>query len=95
MQITDSAKRIVMYGTTWCLDCKRAKQFLGVRGIQYHWVDIEKDAEARAFVERINEGKRIVPTIVFPDGSTLVEPSNAELAEKLSIPSSAELDFTM
>ena len=93
MQTKNNAGRIVMYGTTWCSDCKRAKDFFGTHGVQYHWVDIEKDAEALALVKRINEGKRIVPTILFPDGSTLVEPSNAELAEKLSILSRAELDF--
>jgi thioredoxin reductase (NADPH) len=93
VQIRDNAECIVVYGTSWCSDCKRAKQFLGARGIQYHWVDIEKDTEASALVERINAGKRIVPTIVFPDGSTLVEPSNAELAEKLSLISRAELAF--
>jgi thioredoxin reductase (NADPH) len=93
MQTRDSSTRIVMYGTTWCSDCMRAKEFFGARSIQYHWVDIEQDAEAQALVERINEGKRIVPTIVFPDGSALVEPSNAELAERLALPAGAELDY--
>jgi thioredoxin reductase (NADPH) len=76
---------IIVYGTTWCPDCKRSKQFLGDQRIHYHWVDIERDPEAMAYVEEVNRGKRIIPTIVFPDGSTLVEPSNAELAEKLGI----------
>jgi glutaredoxin len=48
-------------------------------------VDIEQDPEARAYVERVNGGKRIVPTIVFGAGSILVEPSNAELAAKLGL----------
>lgn len=84
---------IVVYGTTWCPDCKRAKQFLGDQRIHYHWVDIEKDSEAMAYVEQVNGGQRIIPTIVFPDGSRLVEPSNAELAQKLGLNIRAERTF--
>jgi glutaredoxin len=51
----------------------------------YKWIDIDRDPEARAYVQQINGGYRSVPTIVFPDGSILVEPSHAELAEKLSL----------
>jgi glutaredoxin len=53
-------------------------------------VDIEQDPEALAYVERVNKGKRIVPTIVFGDGSILVEPSNAELAAKLGLTTEAK-----
>ena len=60
---------IVVYGTTWCPDCERAKQFFGDHRVHYHWVDIERDAEAPAYVEEVDQGKRIVPIIVFPDGS--------------------------
>jgi thioredoxin reductase (NADPH) len=84
---------IVVYGTTWCPDCKRAKQFLGEQRIHYHWVDIEQEPHAMAYVQEVNQGKRIVPTIVFPDGSILVEPSNAELAEKLGIETKAERTY--
>lgn len=84
---------IVVYGTTWCPDCKQAKQFLGDQRIHYHWVDIERDPEAMTYVEQVNRGKRIIPTIVFTDGSILVEPSNADLAEKLDIRTQAERTF--
>jgi len=84
---------IIVYGTTWCPDCKRAKQFLGEQRVQYCWVDIEQDSEAMAYVEQVNQGKRIVPTIVFPDGSLLVEPSNAQLAEKLGLVTRAQRTF--
>ncbi|MBI4218628.1 MAG: FAD-dependent oxidoreductase [Chloroflexi bacterium] len=69
----------------WCPDCRRSKQFLDEQRIPYRWVDIDKDQEARAYVESVNEGKTIIPTIVFPDGSIIVEPTNAELAEKLKV----------
>ena len=69
----------MVYGAVWCPDCKRAKQFFGDQRIQYFNVDIDDDPKSVAFIEKINEGKRIIPTILFPDGSILVEPSNANL----------------
>jgi thioredoxin reductase (NADPH) len=84
---------IIVYGTTWCPDCRRSKQFLGDQRIHYHWVDIERDPEAMTYVEHVNKGKRIIPTIVFTDGSILVEPSNAELAQKLGIATQAQRTF--
>ena len=52
---------IIVYGTTWCPDCKQAKQFLGDQRIHYHWVDIERDPEAMAYVEEVKlAGESIV-----------------------------------
>ncbi len=92
--MTDTAPqpRLTLYGTQWCKDCKRSKAFLAEQRIPYALVDIEEDAEAMAFVEKVNNGTRSVPTMVFPDGSTLVEPSNAELAEKLGLHTRASKD---
>jgi mycoredoxin len=78
-----SEGKIVMYGTAWCGDCVRAKRFLDGRGIPYDWIDINHDAEARRYVVEVNNGNRSVPTIVFEDGSILVEPSTAELEAKV------------
>jgi thioredoxin reductase (NADPH) len=91
--IPDSEKPIVVYSTTWCPDCKRVKKFLGEQRVPYRNIDIENDPQSMAFVEQINDGKRIIPTMVFSDGSTLVEPSNAELAEKLGINTTAQRQF--
>jgi len=87
------ADTIVVYSTVWCPDCKRAKRFFGEQRVPYVNIDIEQDAKAMAFVEKVNDGKRIIPTIVFPDGSILVEPSNAELAEKLGLQTKAKRAF--
>ena len=76
---------ILMYGAPWCPDCKRAKQFLNEQRIPYEWHDIDQDDAARDHVQQVNNGRQIIPTIIFPDGSILVEPSNAELADKLGI----------
>src|SRR5512143_1811697 len=81
--------QIVLYGAYWCPDCRRSKQFLGEHQIPYNWVDIEQDKEAEQLVLEKNQGKRIIPTIVFDDGSFLVEPSNAELAAKLGLKTQA------
>ncbi len=78
-------KQIIVYGTTWCYDTFRAKKILDKNNIPYQWVDIDKDMEGRKFVEETNKGYRSVPTIVFPDGSILVEPSNDELSVKLGL----------
>ncbi len=84
---------ITLYGTGWCPDCKRSKQFFGEQRVPYHYVDIDNDPEATAFVEEVNKGYRSIPTIVFPDGSVLVEPSNAQLAEKLGMQTRAKRAF--
>jgi len=77
---------IKMYGTTWCGGTRRARRLLDDNKIPYKWIDIEEDREARGFVEKTNNGFRSVPTIVFPDGSILVEPDDGDLAEKLGVP---------
>lgn len=74
--------QIVMYTTSWCPDCHRAKYLLDEYGIPYLDIDVETDELALAFVKQVNNGKRIVPTIVFPDKTILVEPSNTVLAKK-------------
>lgn len=78
-----ASQQIVIYGTTWCPDCTRSKRWLEKHGLSYTWYDIEKDATARDYVVQVNHGKRSVPTILFPDGSILVEPSDTELAQKI------------
>jgi thioredoxin reductase (NADPH) len=88
-----SHTNIKLYGTSWCSDCKRAKQFFGEQRVHYDFVDVDANAEGMAYVEQVNEGKQIIPVILFEDGSTLVEPSNAELAAKLGLQTSAKQRF--
>lgn len=76
--------QIVMYATEYCSDCIRAKKFFETNNIPYLRVGLEGNQEATEFVIQINNGYRIVPTIVFPDGTVLVEPSWDELKEKIS-----------
>ncbi|MFQ5690783.1 MAG: FAD-dependent oxidoreductase [Gemmatimonadota bacterium] len=81
---------ITVYGAFWCPDCRRTKQFLGEHQTPYNWVDIEQDEEGERFVIEANEGKRRIPTLAFADGSVLTNPSNAELAARLGLKTSAE-----
>jgi mycoredoxin len=76
--------QIVVYSTEWCADCRRARRVLDRHGARYRWVDVDDDPEAADKVIRINHGLRVVPTILFPDGTILTEPSDAELAAKLA-----------
>lgn len=89
-----SHTNLTVYGATWCTDCKRAKKFLGEQRVHYEWVDVEQNADGLSLVERVNNGKRIIPTIVFhDDDSFLVEPTNAELARKLGLQTKARMNY--
>ena len=77
-------KQIKVYGASWCKDCVRSKNLLNQLNVSYIWTDIEEQPEFLQLVKDLNEGKRVMPTIVFPDGSSLSEPSDKELLEKLS-----------
>jgi len=76
--------QIVLYGVSWCGDCRRARQIFAQMGVSYLEVDIDADSQAEAFVKHINRGNRSVPTLIFPDGSTLTEPDNVSLTNKLN-----------
>ena len=76
---------IVIYGASWCPDCRRAKKFLGDQRIPYVFHDLEAEPDLASEVQSRNDGNNTIPTVVFPDGSHLSEPTNEELAEKLGI----------
>src|SRR5438094_6767685 len=84
---------ITLYGTDWCSDCKRSKRFLGEQRVHYKYINIEENMEGQAFVKELQKGGLSIPTIVFEDGSVLIEPSNAELAAKLGLQTNAKCDF--
>ena len=74
---------VVIYGTSWCGDCRQAKKVLERRGVDYAWVDVEKMKGAREEKLRLNGSDRRVLTLLLPDGSVLVEPTNPELNARL------------
>ncbi|MBI9048295.1 MAG: NrdH-redoxin [Anaerolineaceae bacterium] len=84
--MTQENSKIKFYGTTWCGDCRRSFFYLKRKNIPFDNINIDDDGEGENIVKSLNNGNRSVPTIVFPDGSFLVEPSNQQIAEKLNIP---------
>ncbi len=75
---------ITMYVTQNCSDCRMAKAYFEANEIPFVQVNLEGDDQATEFVQRINRGYQSVPTIIFPDGSLLVEPSIKELKNKFA-----------
>jgi len=76
-------KDIIMYSTDWCGDCVRSKAFLDSIKIPFVEVNVDHDDEANAYIQNLQDGARRIPTIVFPNDSFLVEPSDLELHNKL------------
>ena len=74
--------QIVMYTTAICADCRRAKAFFEAKGISFPQIGIEGDEQATQFVRDLNHGYHSVPTIVFPDGAVMLEPSWDDLRRK-------------
>jgi mycoredoxin len=79
-----TASAITMYSTTWCGYCRRLKSQLEREGIAYREVNIEHDPQAADFVMSVNGGNQTVPTVLFPDGSALTNPSLAQVKDKLA-----------
>ncbi len=78
-------ENIVIYGTTWCGDCRRAVDILDRYQVHYQFINIDQDKNAEKLVIEHNRGYRSVPTIIFPDGSILVEPSTTQLMRQLGL----------
>jgi len=79
----ESNNKIVMYTTDWCGSCWRAKQVMKSMQIEYQEIDISHNEEASRLVAKLNNGYQSVPTIIFPDGTHLTEPSTTILVQKL------------
>ena len=73
-----------MYSTPWCGYCHRLKAQLAREGLEFDVVDIEVTPDAASIVERVNNGNQTVPTLVFPDGTALTNPSVAQVKAQLS-----------
>jgi mycoredoxin len=78
------SQRVTMYTTQWCGFCRRLKTQLGREGIEVAEIDIERDPAAADYVMSVNGGMQTVPTIVFPDGTALTNPSAAQVKERLA-----------
>jgi mycoredoxin len=77
------AQPLTMYTTTWCAFCRRLKSQLARDGIEMAEIDIEQEPGAAEYVMSVNGGFQTVPTVVFPDGSALTNPSAAAVKQRL------------
>ena len=80
-------------GTLWSPASHTVKEFLTRQQIPYQWLDVETNSKARGMIEARNAGALKVPTVFFPDGSALVDPSMGELADKIGLATHAALPF--
>jgi mycoredoxin len=85
MSSASDARRLKIYTTPWCGDCRMAKAVLDRARIDYEEIDIDRDPDAVATVLALNGGYHAVPTILLTDGRVLVEPSRQELLEALGL----------
>jgi len=74
---------LTMYTTPWCGYCRRLKSQLAREGIEINEVDIEREPSAADYVMTVNGGSQTVPTVVFPDGSTLTNPSVRAIRQRM------------
>ncbi|MGB2570908.1 glutaredoxin domain-containing protein [Micromonospora citrea] len=80
----DAEPELVVYGTGWCPDVRRSRALLDTAGIAYDYVDLDEDRAATEFVRGLQQGQRRVPTLRWPDGSFLVEPTDDQLRTHLN-----------
>ncbi|HKQ56412.1 MAG TPA: FAD-dependent oxidoreductase [Candidatus Eisenbacteria bacterium] len=80
-------------GTRWCPDSYAAREFLARNQVPYQWVDIDHDLPTRSLVVSISGDPPKIPVILFPDGTTLVNPAIAELAERVGLSALAKRPF--
>jgi mycoredoxin len=73
----------IVYSATWCGYCHRLKKQLERAGIPFQQVDVDEDPSVLPKLEELNGGEWIIPTVEFPDGTALVNPSVAAVAAKL------------
>src|ERR1700674_4703089 len=76
---------LTVYGAPWCPYCQRTKRFLEAARIEFRYVDIDREPDAVATLEQLQDGGRTIPTVVFPDGTSLVAPPEGDIAAKLGL----------
>ena len=75
--------KIEFYTTDWCGDCVRSKALLNKYNLDFNEVNVDSNDEANEYIKTLQNDQRRIPTIVFADGSFLIEPSDVDLENKL------------
>ncbi|HQY22059.1 MAG TPA: response regulator, partial [Ignavibacteria bacterium] len=84
---------IRVLGSRWSGVCYSAKEFLSRNLIPYQWIDIDIDEKMKEQALSLTGDINNLPVILFPDGTSLINPSNNEIAEKVGLQTKAKLDF--
>ena len=83
--MVDAAEQIpVVYGDEFCPSASRLKQELQNRKISFEWRDVYRDPNYQPELKKLARGNLSVPTVVFPDGTVMVEPSTSAVLNKLN-----------
>jgi mycoredoxin len=80
---------ISVYGAPDCKDTTRTRRHLDALDVPHRYIDVEQDERAAEQVKRVNDGKRMTPTVVI--GGDL----EAAGAEILAVPSDTLLDAAL
>ncbi len=83
--MTQNNDHITLYTSRFCGHSWAVEQFMKENEIVVKQINIDGNPEARHEVMTINNGYASVPTLVFPDGTTLTEPSFRQLRAKLGV----------
>lgn len=84
---------IRVIGSRWLPQSHQIKDFLARNQVPYQWLDIETESEAQRLVNYAECGTVQLPLVLFPDGSHLIKPTNAEIAQKIGLRTQAQLPF--
>src|SRR5262249_26871611 len=81
----DVPEQLTVYGAPWCPYCHRTKRFRGAERVEFRYVDIDREPDAIEELQALQDGGRTIPTVVFPDGTHLVAPTDGEVASRLGL----------
>jgi mycoredoxin len=87
--VLPEAGAVVMFMATWCGFCRMLRADLDRSGVDYTMVDVDRDDTAAAFVMSVNGGDRVVPTVLFADGTTVTNPPGSAVVARLAAAGSA------
>jgi len=80
-------------GTLWSPQSHSVKDFLARNRIPYQWLDIETDKQAKVLVDSVTDGERGLPVLIFPDGSTMIQPDYRMIADKVGLQTQASQPY--
>ncbi len=81
-----------LIGHRWSRPSTAIREFLARNLVPFRWLDIEREDEAAELLDLADLGAERLPVLVLGDGSTMVDPSPAEVADRIGLRWHAERD---